>query len=404
MIFDSLRNNSRILIYIVIIAFVGGGVLVGLSGYFNGSNSNAQSQNQTAHAQQQNIAVVNDKPIKYQDFQRGLQRFQQQSQRPIGNSQVLALKNRVLQQMIDQELLLQKAEEENITVNISDQEVETQLDNWIKSTGRSREEIENLLSDRGSSMAQVKKQLKEGMHKQKLINRMVQRAQDGVKVTEKELKDAYEKSTEKEAAGEEFTKIKSKLRKKLKQQKKKQAISQMVNNYREEADIEINSVEIKAYRAAQNENYDEAVAGYKDALDQGNEEAYIYSGLAQVYQQQDKTDKAIETYKKAIEKSPKDSQMKLALGNLYQQAGKEDKAVKQLDKVAESAGDNLLLHYRLQSLYKKMGYEEKAKAEMEKVKELQKKAVEKRKALQKKAKEQQKESKKQESKKQENNK
>ncbi|MBM7623227.1 peptidylprolyl isomerase [Sporohalobacter salinus] len=489
MIFDNLRNNSRILIYIVIIAFVGGGVLVGLSGYFTNS-SNTPSQNQAAHAQQRkkNIAVVNGEQISYSDFQRGLQRFQQRSRRQIGNSQVLTIKNRVLQQMIDQRLLLQKAKEKDIKVKVSDKEVDTQLNKWIDSTSKSRDEIEKLLKDKGSSMTKIKEQLRKGMKKQRTLQKMIQQTQDDVEITDKELKNAYEKVTashiliktdersdkkakakaekilaevkngkdfskaakeysegpsgekggklgtfghgkmvpgfekvafnlkkgeisqpvktkfgyhiikvidRKEAEGKEFTKAKPKLKKKLKQKKGKQAVEQLINNYREEADIEINSAELKAYRAAQNDNYEKAVTEYNKALNQGRTGAYVYSGLAQAYQQQDKKDKAIEIYKKAIEKSPEDSQIRFALSTLYQQTGKKDKAVKQLDKVAESAGDNLLVHYRLQALYKKLGHEKKAKEEMEKVKKLQKKASEKRKQLQKKARKQQKQQKKQ---------
>ncbi|MGM0471280.1 MAG: peptidylprolyl isomerase [Bacillota bacterium] len=475
MIFDSLRNNSRILVYIVITAFVGGGLLVGFSGFFD--DSNTSNQNQAAYAQQpENIAVVNGQELKSQAYYQALQSYQQRSQGQIGSTQTLALKDRVLTQMINRELLLQKAKEEGIEAKVSDEEIEEQLDQIISNSSKSKDEIEKMLQERNSSLAQIKENMRENLKQQKLIQNLIEQKQDEIEVSEQEIKDMYEQVTashiliktddrsakeaeakikeikdkidngmefsqaakeysedqasseeggslgtfghgkmvpefdkvafelnqgeisqpvkteygyhlikvndKQEAKGEKFKDQKDELSKKLREQKSSQAIQSLIQKYKEDSEIEINSPEIKAYRAAQDGNLDQAIKQYKELIDSGKDETYLYSNLAQAYQQQDKSDQAIKYYQQALEKNPEDNQLRLALGNLYQQLEKKEKAVEEFDQVAESAGDNLMLHYQLYSSYQELGYEDKAEAEKEKLKELQKKAAKQRQKLQ----------------------
>ncbi|SJZ72582.1 SurA N-terminal domain-containing protein [Selenihalanaerobacter shriftii] len=388
MLFDSLRNNSRILVYIVVVAFVAGGVLVGVSGLFNKSSSASQKR-QTAQVQpgKQSIAIVNGKQISYTDYMQILQTMKRQYGGQISGNQILALKNKVLDQLINQELLLQKAKEDNLKVEVTDKEVQKQLDTLINNYAKSKKEFEKILVDRGLTLSGVKADLKTRLREQKLLQKIVNKLQSGVKVTNKEVKEAYKKAKGQEKLGKEFEKNKAKLKANLQKQKANQALGKALNKYKKEVNIKVNSVELRAFRAAQKDNLDKAASEYKQALELSPNATYLYINLAQVYQKQNNNETALKTYKKALNKDPKNLELRFALGKYYYQTSKKEKAVNEFNKASELAGDNLIAHYRLQGFYKKMGYEEKAKEEMKKVREIQKKLAEK----QKKAKAQQKE-------------
>ncbi|SDC64585.1 MULTISPECIES: SurA N-terminal domain-containing protein [unclassified Candidatus Frackibacter] len=386
MIFDSLRDNSKILIYIVVIAFAAGGLLVGVSGLFTNSKTQRQpaSYNQVT---ERNIAVVNGKGISYQEYLQVLQGMSQQYLGQIGSTQLLALKSKVLDEMINQELLLQKAKEKDFNVEVSNEEVQTQIDKLINNYANSKADFEKILESRGLTLADVKADLKERIKQQKMLQKLATELKSGIKVTDQEIKTAYKKQTNKEELDDNFAKQKSEIKKQLMQQKTNQALTKLIEDYKAKAEIKINSPELRGFKAAQNKKFDKAIKNYKEALKQSGGRIYLYMNLADVYQKQGNNDLALETYQKALDKAPENAELRFALGNFYYQTGAKKKAVKQFDKASKLAGDDLLMHYRLLSIYQKMGYKEKSQAELSKIEAIQKKAAkERQKAIQKEAK------------------
>lgn len=393
MLFDKLRDNSKILVYIVVIAFAGGGLLWGVSGYFNNSNgSQSPQQKQTAYAQQGkqgNIAVVDGEEIPYKNYLQVLQRTQQQYRGQISNNQILELKSSVLNQLINRKLLLQKAKRDNLEANVTDKEVEEQLDKYVSQYANSKEEFKKLLEKNGQSLSGFKAQLRNGLKDQKLLQKATKQFQSDVEVSDAELKAAYKKATGEEATGDKFEEQKDKIKQQVKSQKQKQAMNKALEEYKKDVEIKINSAELRAYEAAKNGNFQQAINDYEQALEQNQNKSYLYANLAQAYQKQGDNAAALNTYKKAVEKSPENANLRLALGKFYNKTEKEEKAVKQLDKASELAGNDIMVHYQLQRLYKKMGYEKKAEAELKKVKEMQQKAAEQYKKQQQKLNQQQ---------------
>ncbi|GAB6138285.1 peptidylprolyl isomerase [Halanaerobaculum tunisiense] len=513
------RRNTKIIAAIVAVLFVAGSALV----YLNTSGNQQANQ---AKASNRPVATVNGEDINYQEFNSQLSQVMQQYQRSQGQvsaDRILPLKSRVLKGAVERELLNQRAAEEGFKERITDEEVQTELDNYIEqmmqqASVSSEEELDKLLKKRGRSLADFKERVK-GRVKEVLALRKLQNKITGdVEVSESEIKEQYEKITashilfktnnnqtaeeakakaekvlakvkegqdfaqlakeysegpsadkggqlgsfgrgkmlpsfeekafslevgevsepvktksgyhlikvtdKQEAEGEEFEKKKKDIKQKLLQKKQKKVFSNWLEDAKEEAEITIHEQEIKAYKAYQDKNYQQAISGYKAALENKQESAsYLYNNLAQAYQKQDKTDQAIETYKTAMEKYPKqvtfhknlaglyqktdqpekaidvyetalakeesDAQLHFNLANLYRKLDKKDKALEQYDKFSELSGDNLMAHYRLYTIYQKMGLTEKAKQEKKKVQELQKKKQQQQKKKQQQIKQQQ---------------
>ena len=493
MLMDFLRDKMKLIIYIVVIAFVGGGTLV----YLNYGNMGGTNQSQANAQNNSPIATVNGAEISNRQFQSQVNQTLNRMRGRVQESQVLSLKKRVLDQLIDRQLIEEEMENRGLMDEVSDEKVEARLDKIVQdSQFNTREELKQRLEQAGRSLDQIRNQLKQSLAMQKLFDEVLK----DIEVTDQEVKDNYEevsashiliktenksnqeakdkaqeaieelesgtefskvaqeysegpsakrggklgsfgrgkmtaafedeafkldvgeisapvktkygyhviKVTDKKTAeGEEFESKKSEIKNKLLNKKKKAAFDKWISNKRDEAEIVINSQEIKGYNAQQNENYEEAVMNYNQALEDNSQASYLYNNLAQAYQQQDKTDQAISTYQEAIEKYPEkasfysalaslyqkqdqtdkainlyqealnknkdNANLHLALGELYRKEEMQDKAIAQYDKFSKLSGDNLMAHYRLYSVYKKMGLTEKANAEMKKVKEIQKK-------------------------------
>ncbi len=492
MLLRALRKNMKVIAVVVAVAFIAGGTLIYLN---TGNNTNANR----AKASNEPVAVVNGEEIARNDYQGQLNSQLQQMRGRMGPEQVLSLKSRVLDNVVNQTLLEQKAEEKGLQDKVTEEEIESKLQEVIQqSPASSKEELAKMLKQSGRTIEDYKERIKKFMAIQKLQQEIV----GNIEVSEKELKQQYEQvspshiliktekrseqeakqkaeeilqkiengedftkmakeysegpsakkggklgsigrnsrmapafeekafslevgevsepvktqfgyhlikvTDKKKAEGEEYEKQKEKLKQKLVNQKKQKEFETWLNNVREEAEIEIKDQEIKAYKAAQNENYEEAIASYKEALNSSSSgSSYLYHNLADAYKQQDKQDKAIETYQEAIEKNPEEAsfysnlanlhkengnneqaisiyedaleknednaQLHFNLGNLYREMEQQDKAITQYEKFSELSGDNLMAHYRLYTVYKQMGMTEKANKERKKVQEIQKK-------------------------------
>lgn len=364
---DSLRS-------LLVIAFAGC-LLLELSGYFPSQQQTVYAQSKDVQSEEKSIAVVNGKNILYRDYLQALRTMKQQSGRQTGQ---LALKSRTLNLMINQELLLQKAKEDNLTVEVTDEEIEEQIDKLANKYSNSRAEFEKLLENEGLTLSGVKANLKSRLKEQRTLQKEIEKLTADVKVTDDEVSEAYKKATGKKATGDKFAQNRSKLKKRLRQEKKKQALDQFLKRYRDKSEIKINSAELRAFQAVQSDNLEKAVKDYKKAIKQDPKKAYLYSNLAQAYQKQGKSELALKNHKRAVNKEPKNVESRFALGNFYLQIDAKEKAVKEFDKVSKLAENNFLIHYRLQKTYEKLGYKERAQAERKKIQALQKEAAKQR--------------------------
>src|SRR6056297_2565544 len=123
--FDNLRNNSKIVVYIVVAAFIVTGGLMGFGSYMSNNNSSSASNSSSPY-----IAEVNDKGITPQQYMNVLRNQAPQTQ--LSSSQIIPFRLNVLNSMIERQLLLEKADEMGIKSDVTDEDVDEQIDEILK--------------------------------------------------------------------------------------------------------------------------------------------------------------------------------------------------------------------------------------------------------------------------------
>ena len=185
MLMDFLRDKMKLIIYIVVIAFVGGGTLV----YLNYGNTGGANQSQVNAQNNSPIATVNGEEISNRAFQSQVNRTLSQMRGRVQDSQVLSLKKRVLDQLVDQKIREQEVEKRGLMKEVSDEKVEARLDKIVKdSKFNSKEELEQRLKQAGRSLDQIRGQLKNSLAMQKLFDEVLK----DIEVSEQEVKENYE--------------------------------------------------------------------------------------------------------------------------------------------------------------------------------------------------------------------
>jgi peptidyl-prolyl cis-trans isomerase C len=139
------------------------------------------------------VAVVNESAITQEDFERELglvQRRFARMGRPLSDSQLLMLKKRVLESLINRELLYQESQDEGI--KIEDHAINEEL-KAVKSRFSNEEEFKAVLISLNLSEAGMKAQIERDLAIKQLVdNQFVQK----VKVSGKETKAFYESHPE----------------------------------------------------------------------------------------------------------------------------------------------------------------------------------------------------------------
>ena len=136
------------------------------------------------------VAKVNGKPITYGDYQRQYTNMKQRLFISRGQEmtpeQGERLKTGIIDSLIGAELLAQEAGKQKIPV--TDQDIETQLDEFAKQAG-GRDKLAEQLQKAGFSLDVFKEKIKVQLAVQKLIEK---ESADAVKPTEAEKKEYYE--------------------------------------------------------------------------------------------------------------------------------------------------------------------------------------------------------------------
>lgn len=85
---------------------------------------------------------------------------------------------------------------------------------------------------------------------------------------------------------------------------------------------------------AQQGQYEQAIATYKQALEKVPQQPYIWANLGSAHARLKQYDQAIEAFNKAIENKPDDSALYQNLGNIYAEMGNIEKAKETFEKAA----------------------------------------------------------------------
>ncbi len=362
--FDNLRNNSKIIVYIVVAAFVVTGGLMGFGSYMSRNNPGG------ANRSSQYIAKVNDKGITPQQFLSVLRNSASQANN-LSQTEVIPFRLNVLKSMIEREILLSEAENQNISVEISDQEVEDRIDEILNQNDLTQEELESNLESQDYTYEQFKTDIRESMRNSEKINKVKQTTYNNINVSDEEIQQAYQERYGDSEDKPELEEVRSDIKDSLLSSKQSKAYQNWLENQKAEANVTINDPVLFAYNALDQGNYQVAIDSFENLANSENTSASIYTYLAQAYAGAENYEQAEETFNTALEEYPENWELRLNFGNYYADREMQDKAIENYNQASELAGENFYAHYKLFMAFNNIGASKEAEQEMQKITEIQ---------------------------------
>ncbi len=364
--FDNLRNNSKIIVYIVVAAFVVTGGLMGFGSYM--SRNNPSGSNRSS----QYIATVNDKGITPQQFLSVLRNSASQANN-LSQGEVIPFRLNVLKSMIEREILLSEAEKQDINVEISDGEVEERIDEILNQNDLTQEELKDNLESQDYTYEQFKTDIRNSLRNSERITKVKETTYSNIEVTEEEIKETYEERYADSEEKPELEEVRSDIKESLLASKQNEAYQNWLENKKSEANVTINDPVLYAYNALDQGNYQVAIDSFQNMVnsENSNTSASIYTYLAQAYAGAEQYDKALETFNTALEDYPENWELRLNFGEYYANRENKEKAIEQYNKASELAGDNFYAHYKLFMAFNNIGANKEAEKEMQRITEIQ---------------------------------
>lgn len=361
--FDNLRNNSKIVVYIVVAAFIVTGGLMGFGSYMSRNDPGQSNRSQY-------IAQVNNKGITPQQFLSVLRNYASQANN-LSQAEVIPFRLSVLNSMIERELLLTEAENMDINVEITDQEVEGRIDQLIEENDLTKEELIDNLESQDYSYEQFKNDIRENMITSEKIEQVRQSTYSNIEVSEEEIQNAYDSRYQDQEEKPDYQEVKSDIQDNLLTQKQSNAYQNWLKNKKAEANVTINDPMLYAYNALDQGNYQVALDSFKSLIENDSKSVSIYIYLARAYQGLGQTEEALNTFQEAVENYPDDWELRLNYGDYFAENDNNEKAIEQYDKASELAGSNIYAHYNLFMSYNNIGASQKAEQEMQTITDLQ---------------------------------
>jgi len=363
--FDNLRNNSKIIVYIVVAAFVVTGGLMGFGSYMSQNSPSGGNSNSSQY-----IARVNDKGITPQQFLSVLRNSASQADN-LTQAEVIPFRLNVLNSMIEREILLSEADEMGVSVEVDDNAVEKRIDEILKQNDLTKEELKSNLESQDYTYEQFKSDIRNNIVNSEKINRVKESTYSNIEVTEEEIQSTYEERYQDSEDKPELEEVRTDIKESLLTQKQNEAYNNWLENKKTEANVTINDPVLFAYNALDKGNYQVAIESFSNLVENDNASASIYIYLAQAYAGAGQNDDALETYNTAIEEYPENWELRLNFGDYFAQRDQQEKAIEQYNKASEIAGNNYYAHYQLFMSFNNIGASEEAEREMQKITEIQ---------------------------------
>ena len=364
--FDKLRDNSRIIVYIVVAVFVISGGFMGFGAYMSGNNNSSKQRRSPNEA----IAEVNGEEISYQEYLNAMRNNAQRASQ-LSSTQLVNFRLNILNSIIERRIILNQAQEMGINVQVTEKDIDNSIQDILNNNNMTKEELEKNLKEQDYSIADLRNDLRLNLQTQKKIQKTVKKSYEDIKISEEEIKKEYEKQAENNKNIASYEEKKSEIEKNLLNKKQNNEFKKWMQDLKESANIKIYDNSLKGIKALNNKNYETAIASFKKSLD-NSETPTNYILLAKSYGEAEKSDKALETYKTAVEKYPENWEVRYNYGQLMSSIDKTKEAEKQLDKASEYASDSdFMAHYQIYQSFNNIGAEEKAQKEMDKIIEIQ---------------------------------
>ena len=159
---QSMRSfNFRFVSTVVLLAIAG--LIAACGGNSGGPNA---GDNETA-------ATVNGKPIKMEDVERALKQQAQGQDSRLSQLELASARLQILESLIQQEVMFQKAEKEGTVP--SDEDVNGEINKQKQQSGKSADAIEKEMKDAGMTEAALHDQVRKQLAIQKLVDKITQK-------------------------------------------------------------------------------------------------------------------------------------------------------------------------------------------------------------------------------------
>ncbi len=115
-------------------------------------------------------ATVNGKAIKLEEVERGLKQQAQGQETKMSPLELAAARLQILENLIQQEVMFQKAEKEQTVP--SDDEVTAEYNTTLQQSGMSKEQVDKAMQETGQTEASAREAIKKSMANKKLIDKI----------------------------------------------------------------------------------------------------------------------------------------------------------------------------------------------------------------------------------------
>jgi len=362
--FDNLRNNSKIIVYIVVAAFIVTGGLMGFGSYMS---QNTPSGNTNSS---QYIATVNDKGITPQQFLSVLRNSASQTNN-LTQAEVIPFRLNVLNSMIEREILLSEAEKMGVSVEVDDKVVENRIDEILNQNNLTEDELIENLESQDYTYEQFKTDIRNSLKNSEKITKVKESTYSNIEVTEEEIQQAYQERYSDGEDKPELEEVKSDIRESILTTKQNEAYQNWLENKKADANVTINDPVLYAYNALDKGNYQVAIDSFENLANSDNTSASIYTYLAQAYAGSGNHEKALETFNTALEEYPENWELRLNFGDYHANQDNKEKAIGQYNKASELAGENFYAHYKLFMAFNNIGASKEAEEEMQTITKIQ---------------------------------
>lgn len=355
--FDTLRDNSRIVVYIVVVAFVISGAFMGYGAYFNGGGGGPQpprSENPGV------IAEVDGYEISEEEFFSALQ--QQAPQRALSSSEIISFRYEILDSIIERRLILEKADDINVEVEVTEQEVEENYNALLEENEITEEELVQNLSEQGFTLGDLRDDIRRNLERSKRLTQTIDEAVGEVEVSDAELEELYlERYPEEETA---LADVELELEEEIREGKRNEAIMNWLEGLKTDADIVIHEPVLSAYHEYQSGNYEEAIEQFSSFIEmEGNPVFYNYLALS--HSALGNYEAADEVFREAITEFPNDNDLGFNYAQFLAEQDQETEAVEVLKDISDRAGDDFMTRYQLFIMFSQLGAEEEANNQIE---------------------------------------
>ncbi|HET7579943.1 MAG TPA: SurA N-terminal domain-containing protein [Bacillales bacterium] len=181
------------------------------------------------------VAVVNGEKIKGDKYNAVLKKmemqYQQRGQNPTQGKLYQQVKKQAMDTVVGQTLLLQDADKKGYQP--SDKKVNQQFDKFAKQFG-GKKKFKKLLDKQNMTLGQYKKNMKKQIELNTYIRKEVP-----VKVTDSEIKAAYQQYKASAKHPKKLDTLKPAIKSQLKQQKQGQKIAKIIDQLKKEGNIQV---------------------------------------------------------------------------------------------------------------------------------------------------------------------